>query len=519
MLCSDSSRTVLHSDDYFAPVAFVVIEACHLEDKEPPSPFMLASKLPPPELLPSSFALPAPLATKTAATLASVSDEEKQVLIPAAGKFRDQLQLSGVTCSTTAGESLSLADEMADIIGQVEATLRQEAMTLDDVCFVHLYVNNMSAFGAINAEYCRYFGQYLPPSRSCVEVASISPTRVLMDCFALRGSGVSKRRQQRVMRDVLHVKSISCWAPHCIGPYSQANTLHRSLILLAGQIALLPQTMALIGPNHESQGKQSFLNACRALEALDSNLRHVCSAVIYTTRSETEDAKMDAIREYSRKELRNNADLLDVYENAYDSDESDEDVDKNEQLRALVAHAPLLVIQVSHLPRSALIEVELQALTHKVIKHLSPHSSKDSGTIGEVAFQSERTVIDRAMCLSVTTARCTASSSSMLALTQVQALANALWGATTVGLKDASLPWDRVFHARIFYVATLFSSELEIAKALKETYMRAAGSDVVFPALTFVPVERIQDHAHIAVQVLAQDLDKLETELWLRKQI
>jgi hypothetical protein len=42
---------------------------------------------------------------------------------------------------------------------------------------------------------------------------------------------------------------------------------------------------------------------------------------------------------------------------------------------------------------------------------------------------------------------------------------------------------------------------------------------LTMPALTFVPVEAIQHDAQIALQVTAQDLDKLETDLWLRKQM
>ena len=33
---------------------------------------------------------------------------------------------------------------------------------------------------------------------------------------------------------VLHVRSVSSWAPVCIGPYAQANVLHDSVIFVAG---------------------------------------------------------------------------------------------------------------------------------------------------------------------------------------------------------------------------------------------------------------------------------------------
>ena len=46
-------------------------------------------------------------------------------------------------------------------------------------------------------------------------------------------------------RKVLHVQSISSWAPSCIGPYSQATILH-SLLHMAGQIGLDPPSMQLV---------------------------------------------------------------------------------------------------------------------------------------------------------------------------------------------------------------------------------------------------------------------------------
>ena len=46
-------------------------------------------------------------------------------------------------------------------------------------------------------------------------------------------------------RRVLHVQSISCWAPSCIGPYSQVAVAH-GLAFFAGQIGLDPPTMQLV---------------------------------------------------------------------------------------------------------------------------------------------------------------------------------------------------------------------------------------------------------------------------------
>jgi hypothetical protein len=124
----DQSRTVLHSDDYFAPVAFLVIEQCHLEEKEPSSPSKLATKLPPPEMLPTPLNLsssPVQQRTPTAVTLASVGESERRAIVPDYSKFRDQLHLSGVT-STTNG--LTLAEEMADIFRQAQGGSESSAI-------------------------------------------------------------------------------------------------------------------------------------------------------------------------------------------------------------------------------------------------------------------------------------------------------------------------------------------------------------------------------------------------------
>ncbi|CAN0472158.1 unnamed protein product, partial [Discosporangium mesarthrocarpum] len=82
-----------------------------------------------------------------------------------------------------------------------------------------------------------------PPSRSCVAAALPQPSLVALDLCALRGTGNDLRRGQQV----LHVRSLSSWAPVCIGPYSQANALGpgAALCLIAGQIGLDPASMKL----------------------------------------------------------------------------------------------------------------------------------------------------------------------------------------------------------------------------------------------------------------------------------
>lgn len=113
---------------------------------------------------------------------------------------------------------------------------------------------------------------------------------------------------------MLHVRSISEWAPLCIGPYAQANVLADSLIYLAGQIPLDPSTMTVFGPtvSLEQSGPYpgpgpsldelipkppkthralmdalrvqlclSLRHAARVLEPLNSTLRRALSCTVY----------------------------------------------------------------------------------------------------------------------------------------------------------------------------------------------------------------------------------------------
>ncbi|GLE02558.1 hypothetical protein PINS_up011396 [Pythium insidiosum] len=538
----DASHVVMHSDDLFAPVAFLVVDQCHLEDKDAVDPALLHRALPTPFVPSASTTIDRDTVPRTTAiALQTAATDCPQSIVPALASFRDQFYVSGLLCP--AGASLSLEEEMDDVFAQLERLLSEQHMTMEDVCFVHLFVRDMREFARLNAAYCRHVGQFMPPSRSCVEVASL-PTRVLLDCFALRGSGDAKRAQPRVQRDVLHVQSISAWAPNCIGPYSQANVLHKALILLAGQIALLPETMTLVGQSPDEQLTQSMRNAGRVLEALDSNLRHVVSTVVYcvapssVAEDGTDDGEqaMQLLATDARRLLTENAALRDELLNddsdsesdCYDSDSDDEAHAAAQDARArkteeqlavatqLVRHAPVLVVEVSHLPRSALVEVELQALTHAARKSLAPSSTVVSVSRNASWFvETQVSRIARAMCHVVAAVM----PKTQLSSPDVPSVVGDLLRAVEDCLVAADLPWDRVLHLRVFYLAHMFTSELQLGEAIRAAL--GADADERLPAVTFVPVTRMQtmsQAACLAVQVTAQDLDKMETDLWLQRQ-
>ena len=64
-------------------------------------------------------------------------------------------------------------------------------------------------------------------------------------------------------RQVLHVQSVSEWAPSCIGPYAQAVSAN-GLVHFAGQIGLDPPTMSLVPGGPEPQAVRCLLS-CQAV--------------------------------------------------------------------------------------------------------------------------------------------------------------------------------------------------------------------------------------------------------------
>jgi diphthine-ammonia ligase len=247
----DATHTVLHTDDFCAPVAFLVVDACHLEDKTPEELEKDAALI---ERLKQDHLNQCKLSPTPSETIPFILEKKDPKLLKSGTTmiygFQGQYYLSGITAYTPidgvvslhplAGKEnqkeLSIAEEVDACFERVKILLLTQKMTLEDVCFVHLYVHDMKEFGLINTEYCRHFGSRNPPSRSCIEIKrlKLAKTRILMDCFAIQGSGVAKMDKENIHRDVLHIQSISSWAPTCIGPYSQANIVGRVVFLNRG---------------------------------------------------------------------------------------------------------------------------------------------------------------------------------------------------------------------------------------------------------------------------------------------
>lgn len=69
-------------------------------------------------------------------------------------------------------------------------------------------------------------------------------------------------------------------APKAIGPYSQAIVV-RGMVYTAGQIALDPPTMELVGATAAEQTEQVLKNLAAVLAAADSSLARVVKTTVY----------------------------------------------------------------------------------------------------------------------------------------------------------------------------------------------------------------------------------------------
>lgn len=141
-------------------------------------------------------------------------------------------------------------EDLKVALTRLELLLVEINYSWENVHYIHLYIDNMNDFTLANEEYVKFITQekcrFGVPSRSTIELplSQAGLGRAYVEVL------VSTDKNKKV----LHVQSISEWAPSCIGPYSQA-TLHKDILYMAGQLGLNPPTMLLCtqGPTLEFQ--------------------------------------------------------------------------------------------------------------------------------------------------------------------------------------------------------------------------------------------------------------------------
>lgn len=94
----------------------------------------------------------------------------------------------------------------------------------EDAVLVSIYLKDMADFQVLNRVYAQYMPELLPPARVCVSTQLRPDINVFITVVAhklSRSQLVVNSSSAEKGRDVMHVQSISHWAPANIGPYSQ----------------------------------------------------------------------------------------------------------------------------------------------------------------------------------------------------------------------------------------------------------------------------------------------------------
>eukprot|EP01034_Spumella_vulgaris_P025830 gene25830-32326_t len=287
--------------------------------------------------------------------------------------------------SNTGDVNLLVQAQLRDILSRLSLALKREEATLADAVFVHLYISSVGLFGAANEEYCKWFGKN-PPSRSCVIVPLPHGHLVAMDVTFLAGSHKAVTSGHLNIRNVLHVQSVSEWAPLCIGPYCQANTIHDAVRSHWIQVTLLASDDVQITSQRDLLNAQLTL-ACRhvsrALEVQSSSLRNTlnCTVFVNTTAVRCGDAGeqsllFDDIQRLVLRLLQTNCESGATMQQSAsgdgESDDGQSDEEEEEEEESPYAKLlPVMVIGVSGLPRDALVEVEVSALKHSDLPNLA----------------------------------------------------------------------------------------------------------------------------------------------------
>lgn len=105
---------------------------------------------------------------------------------------------------------------------KIESQLVEIGFSWNEVLYIHMYISDMGKFSIANETYVKFITHEKclsgVPSRSTVELP--------LSQVGLGSAYVEVLVAKSQCKKVLHVQSISCWAPSCIGPYSQVSNHH-----------------------------------------------------------------------------------------------------------------------------------------------------------------------------------------------------------------------------------------------------------------------------------------------------
>ncbi|XP_068049124.1 diphthine--ammonia ligase isoform X2 [Anomalospiza imberbis] len=289
----DSAKVVMHSADAFAPVAYLHFLKLHLENKAKSlGSFVVSScsceiSCMDDDVFPSSEEYEPqkniPVIWKT---LKHNSLDFTKTLQNSGKSLSGYRWFSGITAHFLPSKDKNAPDAAREAFSSLRAKLTSEGLKLKDIIMVHLYMKSMKDFSVINSVYVTEF-DLCPPARVCVETLLPDGVLFCIDCLAHKYDMAT----DDVIHDeklVMHVQSISHWAPASIGPYSQSIKVG-DVLYCAGQIALVPCTMQLVRGGIYAEASLSLRHVGRVLQAMSQKtvLHHVITATCYVTDSKS----------------------------------------------------------------------------------------------------------------------------------------------------------------------------------------------------------------------------------------
>ena len=195
-------------------------------------------------------------------------------------------------CALDASDASVTVHALRTALASMQQRLAMYSITMDDALFVHLYVPNMDHFGAANQVYAEFLPAVNPPARATVQLATTAATTLVVEIMFSATTCKSGSTENNTKK-VLHVQSISEWAPSCIGPYSQAVS-YDGLVFFAGQIPLDPPTMRVLDNTNQDVvlATRRCVDSCQAVAiAVKTDLK-VASLwwTVYYTRHDDKEA-------------------------------------------------------------------------------------------------------------------------------------------------------------------------------------------------------------------------------------
>lgn len=159
--------------------------------------------------------------------------------------------------------------------------IEQYSMKLNDLCYITLYVRDISEYSILNRVYSEKLNFQNPPTRICVETCLPIGSHVVLEAVAFKAGHVIEADYRR---QTMHVQGISHWSPANIGPYSQSTKIGE-ITYISGQIGLIPGNMTIIPGGIKQECKLTLRHINRVAKAMNSHgqLRDVVQGICFVT--------------------------------------------------------------------------------------------------------------------------------------------------------------------------------------------------------------------------------------------